>query len=130
MATGYNVLLRNAQLDATTTFAGALATLRIYSGAQPATGGAVTTLLAQFTLGSPYAPASSAATLSPTLPANVNASTTGTAAWFRVYKADGTTQIIDGTCGTAGTDMILNTTSLIAGNPVSVTAWTVTRGNA
>ena len=130
MATGYNLLLRQAQLDAITTFAGALATLRVYSGVQPATGGAVTTLLAQFTLGSPYAPASSAATLSPTLPANVNAGATGTATWFRVYKADGTTQVIDGTCGTTGTDMILNTTSLVSGNPVSVTAWTVTRGNA
>ena len=45
MTTGYNVLLRNAQLDAITTFAGAGAKLRIYGGVQPATGGAVTTQL-------------------------------------------------------------------------------------
>lgn len=38
MAAGYSVLLRNAQLDAITTFAGVGAKLRIYNGAQPTTG--------------------------------------------------------------------------------------------
>ena len=131
MATGYNVLLRNSQLDAITTFAGAGAKLRIYGGVQPATGGAVTTqLVNDFTLGTPFAPASASATLSPTLPSASTGSTAGTATWFRVYKADGTTQVIDGTVGTSGSDMNLNTTTISVGVAVSVTAWTVTRGNA
>lgn len=128
MTTGYNVSLRNAQLDAITTFAGAGAKLRIYDGTRPATGGTATTLLAEFTLGSPFAPAASAGVLSPTLPSAVTGSATGTATWYRIVKADGTTHVIDGSAGTSGTDMILNTASI---TPVScsVTAWTVTRGN-
>lgn len=130
MTTGYNVTLRNAQMDAITTFAGAGAKLRIYDGTRPATGGTATTLLAEFTLGSPFAPASSAAVLSPTLPSNATAAATGTATWFRVVKADGTTHVLDGSAGTTGTDLILNTTSITSGITVSVTAWTATRGNA
>jgi cytoskeletal protein RodZ len=130
MATGYNVTLRNAQMDAITTFAGAGAKLRIYDGARPATGGTATNLLAEFTLGSPFAPAASAAVLSPTLPANTTGAAVGTATWFRVTKADGTTHVIDGSAGTAGTDMILNTASITVGVTVAVTAWTATRGNA
>ena len=129
MATGYSSTLRNSQLNAITTAVGNAGTLTIYSGTQPATGGAATTVLATFTLGSPFAPAASGAVLSPTLPANVNASATGTATWFRV-STSGAAQCIDGTCGTSGTDLILNTTALTSCNPVSVTAWTVTRGNA
>ena len=129
MTTGYNVTLRNSQLNAITTAVGSAGTLTIYAGTQPATGGTATTVLATFTLGSPFSGAASAAVLSPTLPANVNASATGTATWFRV-STSGATQCIDGTVGTSGADLILNTTALTLGNPVSVTAWTVTRGNA
>lgn len=130
MTTGYNVALRNAQLDAITTYASAAAKLRIYSGVQPSTGGAATTLLAEFTLGSPFAPAASAGTLSPTLPSNTTGAATGTATWFRIVRADGTTHVLDGTAGTSGTDMILNTTSITSGGTVSVTAFSITRGNA
>lgn len=130
MTTGYNAALRNAQLDAITTYAGAAAKLRIYSGVQPSTGGTATTLLAEFTLGSPFAPAASAGTLSPTLPSNTTGAATGTATWFRIVRADGTTHVLDGTAGTSGTDMILNTTSITSGGTVSVTAFSITRGNA
>lgn len=128
---GYNILLRNAQLDAITTFAGAGAKLRVYGGTQPATGGAVTTLLVNdFTLGTPFAPASASASLSPTLPAASTGAAAGTATWFRIVKADGTTHVLDGTAGTAGTDLILNTTTISSGVAVSVTAFTVNRANA
>lgn len=127
---GYNTLLRNAQLDAITTYAGSAAKLRIYTGAQPATGGAATTLLAEFTLGTPFAPPASGASLSPNLPSPTTGAAAGTAAWFRIVKADGTTQVIDGTAGTSGTDLVLNTTTISVGVNVSVTAFTITRGNA
>lgn len=130
MTTGYNALLRNAQLDAITAFAGAGAKLRIYDGSRPATGGTATTMLAEFTLGSPFAPAASGGSLSPTLPSNVNAGATATATWFRVVKADGTTHVLDGSVGTSSADLILNSTALASGVAVSITGWTVTRGNA
>lgn len=128
---GYNTLLRNSQLDAITTFAGAGAKLRIYGGTQPATGGAVTTqLVNDFVLGTPFAPAAASATLSPTLPTGVTGSAAGTATWFRIFKADGTTQVIDGTVGTAGADLILNTTTISSGVAVSVTSFSISRANA
>lgn len=130
MTTGYNVLLRNAQLDAITTFAGAGAKCRIYDGTRPATGGTATNLLAEFTMGSPYAPAASAGVLTPTLPSNTTGAAAGAATWYRIVKADGTTHVIDGSAGTSGTDMVLNTAAITSGVAVSITAWTVTRGNA
>lgn len=130
MTTGYAAALRNAQLDAITTFAGAGAKLRIYNGTRPATGGAATTLLAEFTLGSPFASAASGGVLSPDLPADTTGASAGTATWFRIVKADGTTQVIDGSAGTSGTDLVLNTASISVGVAVSVTAFSITRGNA
>ena len=130
MAAGYAAALRNAQLDAITAFAGNGALLRIYDGTRPATGGAATTLLVEFTLGTPFAPGAAAGVLSPTLPADDTGVAVGTATWFRVVKADGTTHVLDGSAGTSGTDMILNTASISIGLTVSVTAWTITRGNA
>jgi hypothetical protein len=130
MTTGYAATLRNAQLDAITTFAGSGAKLRIYSGSQPATGGTATTLLAEFTLGTPFASAAAAAVLSPNLPSATTGAAAGTATWFRIVKADGTTHVIDGTAGTSGADLILNTTTISIGVAVSVTAFTITRGNA
>lgn len=129
MTTAYNVLLRNAQLDAITAFIGSAATLVIYSGTQPVTGGAAGTTLATFTMASPFAPASSGAVLSPTLPANTTGSAAGTATWFRIFKSGGSTQCIDGTCGTSGTDLILNTATISVGVAVSMTGFTITRGN-
>lgn len=126
MAAGYATGLRNAQLDAITTFAGAGAKLRIYDGTRPATGGTATTLLAELTLGSPFAPAASGGVLSPTLPSAVNAGATGTATWFRVVKADGTTHVLD---GSVGSEMTLNTASITSGLQVSITSWSITRGN-
>lgn len=129
MTTGYNTTLRNSQLDAITTFVGSAGKLRIYDGARPATGGAATTLLAEFTLGSPFAPAASAGVLTATLPANTTGVAAGTATWFRITKADGTTVAIDGSAGISGTDLILNTATVSIGVAVSVTAFTISRGN-
>jgi hypothetical protein len=124
---GYSTPLRNAQLDAITAFAGAGAKLRIYGGVQPATGGAAGTLLAEFTLGSPFAPAASAATLSPTLPSATTGIVAGSASWFRIVKADGTTIVIDGTVGTSAADMVLNTVAITVGVAVSIAAFSITR---
>jgi hypothetical protein len=129
MATGYDVLLRNAQLNAITTFCGNACKLRIYDGTRPATGGAVTTLLAEFTLGSPFAGAAALASLSPSLPANTTGLAAGTATWFRIVKSDGTTHVLDGSAGTSGTDLILNTATVSVGLIVAISGFTITRGN-
>ena len=105
----------------------------IYAGSEPADANtAITgqTLLVEETLGSPFAPGSSGGVLSPTLPSQVNAASTGTAAFYRVYKSDGTTCVMQDTCGTSAAGMILNTLSLTVGGPVLVTSWTITAGMA
>jgi hypothetical protein len=104
--------------------------MEIYSGTQPATGGAETTLLATFTMGTPFAGAASAGVLTGTLPADVNASSTGTASWARIYKADGTTFCMDLSVGTSGTQVIMNSVSLTSGVACSITSISITAGNA
>lgn len=128
MTTGYSSTLRNAQLDAITTAVGNAGKLQIYDGTRPATGGAATTKLAEFTLGSPFSGAAAAAVLSPTLPANTTGITGGTATWFRITTSGGTF-VIDGSVGTSGADLILNTVTISAAVTVSCTGFTITRGN-
>jgi hypothetical protein len=56
-----------------------------------------------------------------------NAAGTGTAGYFRAYSYNGTTYtcVIQGNCGTSAADMILNTTSIVAGATVECTSWIV-----
>ncbi len=131
MAVGYSVAVRNAMLDALTTYAGASALLRIYSGTRPATGGAATTLLAELVCNATFAPGASGGTLTLNAIANdASANATGTATWFRLVKADGTTHVLDGSVGTSGADLNMNTVSIVAGGPVAVSSFVVTGGNA
>lgn len=127
--TGYSITLRNAQLNAITTAVGNAGLCAIYDGARPATGGAATTKLAEFTLGTPFAPGAAAAVLSPTLPSSTTGLAAGTATWFRITTSGGT-QVIDGSAGTSGTDMILDTAAIGVGQTVNMTAFTISRGNA
>lgn len=127
---GYNTTLRNAKLAANATEVGNAGKLLIFSGTRPATGGAAGTLLATFTLGSPFAPAPSSAVQSPTLPSATTGATNGTASWARVTKADGTTAVMDLSVGTSGSEVNLNTLSITTGIAVSVTSWTITAGDA
>lgn len=129
MALGYTTTLRNTQLDAITTAVGNAGKLAIYDGTRPATGGTATNKLAEFTLGTPFAAAAAAGVLSPTLPSNVTALLSGTATWYRITTSGGTF-VMDGSAGTSGTDLILNSASISSGATVSITAHTITAGNA
>ena len=137
MALSYDVVsIRNAMLDLITTRAGNGALLRIYDSTgtgRPATGGAVTTqvLLAELTCGTPFAgsAASGVLTLS-SITQDSSANNSGTATWFRIVKSDGTTFVLDGNVGSSGSDLNLTTTTIVSGQPVSVTSFTITEGNA
>lgn len=112
--------------------------LEIYNGAQPADANtAVTTqaVLATLTLGVTAfgAPVASGAapnrivTATANAIASVTAGASGTAAWFRQYASNGTTVIFDGSVGTAGCDLNLNTTAIVSGANVSVTSYVITQ---
>lgn len=134
MALGYATALRNAQLDQITTRmdgGSGAALLRIYDGTRPATGGTATNLLAQLTMTDPSAAAASAGVLTlSSIAQDASADATGTATWFRIVQSDGTTHVMDGSVGTSGADLNLNSTSITAGGTVSVTSFTITAGNA
>lgn len=131
MALGFSVPLRNAMADAITTFTGGSAKIEIYSGSRPATGGSEGTLLAELTCNATFAPAASGGVLTlNAITQDTSANATGTASWFRLYKSDGTTHVFDGSVGTSGSDLNLNTVSLVSGGPVSITSCTITIGNA
>lgn len=131
MALALSSTIRNAEMDAITTAAGGSALLRIYDGSRPATGGTATNKLAELTCNATFAPGASGGVL--TLNAITNdssADATGTATWFRIVKSDGSTFVLDGNVGTSGSDLNLNTTSIVVGGPVAVTSFTITAGNA
>jgi hypothetical protein len=133
MAIKYDATTRNAMLDALTTRVGTSGLLRIYDGSRPATvATAITTqvmLVALTTNATAFAAAASGGILTANAISNGTAVATGTASWFRLFKSDGTTAIVDGDVSTSGADLNLNNTSIATGQTVSVTAFTVTEGN-
>jgi hypothetical protein len=130
MAMGFVTTLRNARADAITTFAGASCKLRIYSGSRPATGGAITTLLAELICNATFAPAASGGVLTlNAIASDASADSTGTATWARIFKSDGTTIVADCSVGTSAADIILNTVSIVTAAVIACTAATITEGN-
>ncbi len=104
--------------------------IRIYDGARPATGGAVTTLLAELTFSDPAFPAAASGTMSANaITDDSSADATGTATWFRVVDSTGAF-VYDGDVGTSGSDLNLNTTSITIGVNVAISTLTITMGNA
>ena len=133
MALSYSTAIRNAMLDAITSAAGGSALLRIYDGTRPAGPGTAVTsqvLLAELTCNATFAPSASGGVLTlNAITQDSSANATGTATWFRILTSGGTA-CIDGSVGTAGSDLNLTTTSIVATQPVSVTSFVITEGNA
>lgn len=132
MTVGFVTALRNARLDAITAKMDAGSgpgKLRIYDGARPATGGAATTLLAELTLSDPSAPAAAAGVLTlNAITSDASADNTGTATWGRIVDSDNNF-VMDCSVGTSGTDIILNTASIVAAAVVAITSAVFTEGN-
>jgi len=131
MAIEINDTLANSRADQITTArdAGAGAGLiRIYDGARPAKGGAATTLLAELTFSDPSSPSAASGVLTASTITGANAVATGTATWYREVDSNGLF-VLDGDVGTSGSDLNLNTVSIVTGNPVNITSYVVTEGN-
>lgn len=103
-------------------------TIKVYTGTQPVTGDSAETgsLLATFTLATTAftGPSSGQLTLAST-PLTVAAAATGTAGWFRLEDASGN-NVLDGTVGTSGQQLNLNTLSITNGVNVTITSGTIT----
>jgi hypothetical protein len=133
MAIQLSTTVRNARLDAIESTIGTDAVLKIRDGAAPANVAAADTgtVLATLTLPSDWmAAAASGAKAKSGTWQDASADNSGTAAHFRVYASDGTTAHMQGTVGTSGTDMIVDSVSFTAGQSFTINTFTLTDGNA
>lgn len=135
MAVKFSVAVRNARLDALETAIGTSAVLKIRSGSAPTniTDADSGTVLATLSLPSDWmANAASGSKSKSGTWQDTSADNTGTAAHFRLYASDGTTQHMQGsiTATGGGGDMTVDNTSFATGQSFTVTAFTLTDGNA
>lgn len=130
-----SMLAARAALDAITAkFTGGAGTIEIRTGAPEATTLTADsgTKLATLTLSATAFAASTdsgttglATAVANAITSDTNAANSGTAGHFRA-KSNAGVVIIQGTVGTSAADMILNTTTITAGDTVACTNWTVT----
>lgn len=132
MATRLSTAARNAAANAIALLpdAGpAAGTIQIRTGAQPASANdpATGTLLATFTLADPAfgAAVAGVATLDATPPLATTGVADGTAGWFRMLDSTGVT-VLDGTVGTVGQQLNLNTTTISIGAAVEISSGSIT----
>lgn len=134
MAIQYSVAVRNAQLDAFETTVGTSPKLQIRTGAQPAdcATAASGTLLAEMTLPSDFMAAASGGSKALSGSWTVSATGTGTAGHFRILNSAGSTCHLQGsiTATGGGGDLQVDNTSIASGQTTTITALTITRGNA
>jgi hypothetical protein len=135
MALQLSVAVRNAMLDSIETTAGASAVMMIRSGTVPIDCAAADagTVLATINLPADWmaAAASGAKILSGSW-TDATADASGTAGHFRIYASGGTVCHMQGTITVTGGggDMTLNTVIITAGDPVTITGFTLTAANS
>lgn len=98
---------------------------RLYTGSQPASpdSAASGTLLASFVLEDPAFALPTAGTMVLDADPDINATAvaSGTAGYMRFVDSNGVA-IMDGSVGTSGTDFLVNTTSIVSGQTVTLVA--------
>lgn len=101
--------------------------LRLYSGIQPATANvpvSTQTLLAELRFGSPaFGPSSHGTISANSISPDNSANATGTATWFRCLMSDGTTAILDGSVGTSGSNINMNSNNIQQNAIVSISSF-------
>jgi hypothetical protein len=108
--------------------------IKIYSGTPPGANNAVTgTLLSTLALSATaFGAAASRVSTAAAIASDTSAAATGTAGYFRVKlsgdadTATASLKRLEGTVGTSGADMNLNSTAITIGGTVSISSWTYT----
>jgi len=127
--------VRNARLDALETAIGATAVLKMRTGAPPSDVATADsgTVLATLTLPSDWMAAASGGDKAKAGTwEDADADAAGDAAHFRMYASDGTTQHLQGTvtATSGGGDMEVDNVTFAVDQQFTVTAFTLTDGNA
>lgn len=132
MSLQLSVAVRNARLDAIETTIGTAARLKIFSGTVPVNCAAADPSGLLVTVVCPSDWLAAAASGSKALAGSwsVAASGAGTGISFRLYASDGTTCGAQGTCGTSGTDLVLDNNVIASGQVVTITGFLLTDANA
>lgn len=128
MAVKLTTAVRDDMLDLIVTAIGSNGLLRIYDGSQPAGPGTAVSgqnLLAELALSATAGTVSGGVLTFGTITQDSSANATGTATWYRVTTSGGVA-VVDGSVGTSGADLNLNTTSIVTGGPVAVSSFTYT----
>lgn len=133
MALGFATTLRTArasQIVAAIDAGAGAGKLRLYNGTRPATGGAVTTLLAELTFSDPCGTVTSGVLTFSGIASDASADNTGTATWFRIVDSTGAF-VLDGTITVTGGggDITMTSTSIQAGVTVDATSLVFTEDN-
>lgn len=104
--------------------------IRIYSGSQPTdadTAIGAQVLLAELRFAADAFPAAVAGVLTANaITSDSSADATGTAAWARILKSDGSSTLFDGTVGTSSANVVINSVAISSGATVSCSSLTMT----
>lgn len=122
---------RNAQQQGLITYAGSGCLINIYQGTQPANANTAIsgqTLLVSLPISGSFGTDSNG-TITLSTVTSASAVATGTASFFRIFKSNGTTVVMDGSVGTSNADMILNTTAIANTQTVTINSGTIIRAN-
>ena len=122
---------RNAQNQGLITFAGSGAIINLYQGTAPAnanTGITTQTLLVSCVLAGAFGTDTNGTLTLGTVNDGI-AVASGTASFFRIFKSDGTTVVMDGSVGVTGADLNLDTTNINITQTVNISGGTIIRNN-
>ncbi len=122
---------RHAQNEGLITYAGTGAKICLYQGTAPTnanTGITTQTLLVSCVLAGAFGTDTNG-TLTLGTVNDGTAVASGTASFFRIFKSDGTTVVMDGSVSTSGADLNLDTTTINITQTVNISGGTIIRNN-
>ena len=130
MALQYSLTHRTNAMTQLNTDIGINAVLKIFSGSPPANCGTADSGVLLVTFAGNAAAFGTAASqvLTASAIANAVAAATGIAGYFRIYPAAATTTnaVVQGLCGTSGSDMNMTSTSITSGQTIVFNSMTIT----
>lgn len=124
----YKATTRNTMLDDIDTAIGASGFLRIYDGTQPTnadTALGAQVVIAQLALSATAFGSAAAGVMTANAISDDTDADGGTATWFSLTTSAGV-RVADGSVGTSGADLNLNSVTITAGANVAVSALTIT----
>ena len=130
MALQYSTTHRTNAMTDIATQVGSSGLLKIWTGSPPATCATADSgsLLATLTCNAGGFGSASGGVLTVSAITSNTASGTGTAGYFRIYPsaATSTNAVLQGLCGTSGSDLNLSSLSISSGQTVSITSMSIT----